>query len=193
MKWWVLAMALVLGGCATKRQPAPPAPKLMGPSYVDLQPGMRVRVITPLLKSGGFVLKPVEQSEEGRTITLKAGDEFQGYETAYYTLGPTSRVVLTAVSMNREGEVSRTQKSIAPRMRVPRRMRHVRLLYTLKVSDADHNMAVLGARDMARMAALTQAVQAQPATACKSNRNEYCEWIPAGVAVRVEQAEETQR
>jgi hypothetical protein len=65
-------------------------------------------------------------------------------------------------------------------------MRHVRLLYMQKVSQADHNMAVLAATDRQRLQALTQRVQAAPEAECRGNRNEYCEWIPAGVAVRAE-------
>lgn len=55
-----------------------------------------------------------------------------------------------------------------------------------KVSDADHAMAVLAARDPVRLDLLTRSVLASPETTCRTDRNEYCEWIPAGVAVRPE-------
>lgn len=188
---WLLVTAVLLAGCA-KRHPAPPppAPVLRGPSFAELEAGWRVRVVTPLLKSGGFLLKATEQQEEGNTITLRAGDEFQGYETAIYGVGAHKKggvqIALTEVTLNRNGQLTHPAKSFAPRLRQPARLRHVRLLYMLKVSDADHNMAVLAAADSARLAALTQSVQAAPATACRVSRNEYCEWIPAGVAVRAE-------
>ena len=51
---------------------------------MELEAAWRVRVITPKLKSGGFLLKRAEQHESGNTITLRAGDEFLGYETAPY-------------------------------------------------------------------------------------------------------------
>lgn len=188
---WLLVAAVLLAGCA-KRPPAPPppAPILRGPSFAELAAGWRVRVITPLLKSGGFLLKATEQQEEGNTITLRAGEEFQGYETAIYGVGAHKKggvqIALTEVTLYRNGQLTHPAKSFAPRLRQPARLRHVRLLYMLKVSDADHNMAVLAAADSARLAALTQRVQAEPATACGVSRNEYCEWIPAGVAVRAE-------
>jgi hypothetical protein len=185
----LLVLLLVLGGCAKKRLPVPP-PVVRGPSYAELEAGWRVRVISPVLKSGRFILKTAEQQEEGNTITLRAGDEFQGYETATYAVGrhPQGgvRVALTDVILNKGGALKHPAKSFAPRLRMPGRLRHVRLLYTMKVSDADHNMAVLAATNSPRLAALTARVQAAPAAECRVSRNEYCEWIPAGVAVRAE-------
>ena len=69
---------------------------------------------------------------------------------------------------------------------MPGRFLRVRLLCLQKVSDADHAMAVLAAPDSPRLAVLTRSVQASPETACRTNRGQYCEWIPAGVAVRPE-------
>lgn len=191
LRWMALTLVVLASGCARKQPaPPPPAPVLRGPSFAELEPGWRVRVITPLLKSGGFVLRVAEQQEEGNTITLRTGDDFQGYETATYAVGGHKkggvRIALTDVSLNRNGQLTHPAKSFAPRMRNSGRLRHVRLLYMLKVSDADHNMAVLAAVDSPRLAALTQRVQAAPATECKISRNEYCEWIPAGIAVRAE-------
>ena len=96
------------------------------------------------------------------------------------------RVALTGVDLNREGALSRPKQSFAPRLRVPGRLPYIRLLFMQKASDADHSMAVLAARDRTRLQGLTQAVKGTPATACRNSRNEYCEWIPAGVAVRPE-------
>jgi hypothetical protein len=179
-----------LGGCAHRHPLPPPPPAPGGPSFVDLEAGWRVRVITAKLKSGGFLMKTTEQKEEGNNITLRAGDEFLGYETATYSVTARKdagiRVALAAVEFNQNGAITPTPKSFAPRMPIPGRFRRVRLLYMQKVSDADHAMAVLAARDLPRLQLLTRSVQASPETACRSNRNEYCEWIPAGVALRPE-------
>ena len=143
-----------------------------------------------MLKSGGFLLKIADQPEEGNTIALRAGDDFLGYETATYAVEARKdggvRVALTGVDLNRDGAITHPAKSVAPRLRMPNRFRRVRLLYMRKVSNADHAMAVLAAPDSPGLAALTRRVEASPATACRNNRNEYCEWIPAGVAVRPE-------
>ncbi|MFN0103182.1 MAG: hypothetical protein ACKV2U_13965 [Bryobacteraceae bacterium] len=187
----IVALTFLLGGCAPKRMP-PPASLSGAPSFIQLEAGWRVRVITPMLKSGGFLLKSAGPQEEGGTITLRAGDEFQGFETAIYAAGKHKRsgvaITLAEVTFNRNGELTHPAKSFAPRLRIPGRLGHVRLLFTRKVSEADHNMAVLAAANPPRLAALTQRVQAAPETACRNNRNEYCEWIPAGVAVRAERS-----
>lgn len=185
----MLTLLLFAGGCVKRRSALPP-PVVRGPAYVELQPEWRVQVITPLLKSGGFLLKTTEQQESGNTITLRAGDEFLGYETAIYSVSKHPkegvRVVLTEVAMNRDGQLTHPAKSFAPRLRMPKRMRHVRLLYSLKVSDADHGMAVLAARNLAALGELTTNVQARPETECRNSRESYCEWVPAGIAMRVE-------
>ena len=182
----LVVAVVVLAGCAGRKplpQP-PPARAVSGPRYVDLVPGGRVTVVTPILKSGKFLLQTGEAKEEGNTITLRVGDEFQGYETAVYLVGEGARITVGEVKVNKGGVETAVAKPFAPRLRVPGRMRHVRLLFTLKVSDADHNMAVLAARDPGRLGALTGRVEADPAGACRTTRNEYCEWVPAGVAVR---------
>ena len=70
------ALVIVLAGCA--RHLVPPPPVSSGPSYVELEAGWRVRVITPMLKSGGFPLKIADRQEEGSMIAPRACDDFLG-------------------------------------------------------------------------------------------------------------------
>lgn len=149
-----------------------------------------MRVVTPKLKSGGFLIKPVEQKEEGANITLRVTDEFLGYETATYDVLPVKdggvKIVTGEVEFNRDGAITKTQKSFAPRMAVPGRFKRVELLYMQKVSNSDHATAILAARNAEELDLLTRNVLAQPDTYCRMSRKEYCEWIPAGVAIRPE-------
>jgi len=188
----LLALAvLLIAGCTKKPPvPLPPAPVVRGPAYLDLQAGWRVRVVTPILKSGGFLLKSPEQKEEGSTITIHTGDEFQGYETTHYAVKAHKsggvQVKVEEVLISRDGKTIHGYKPFAPRFRGPGRLRHVRLLYMLRASTADHNMAILAAADATRLADLTRRVQADPSHACVRTRADYCEWVPPGVAVRPE-------
>lgn len=185
----LILLLAVLTGCVRLPLPQPPPPP-GGPTHLDLEAGWRVRVITAKLKSGGFLLKKTEEKQEGGTITMRAGDEFLGYETATYNVDPRKdggiRIALAAVEFNHNGAITQSSKSFAPRMAIPVRFRRIRLLYMQKASNADHAMAVLAARGSDLLEVLTAAVRARPETACRTNRHEYCEWIPAGVAVRAE-------
>lgn len=183
-------VVIALAGCAPRRMPPPKVPLVRSPAYLDLEAGWSVHVVTPVLKSGGFLLRPQEERAEGNTITMRADDEVLGYETAVYGVKQGRRggvrLALSQVTLHRGDTLTRPRKSIAPGLGMPGRMRYVRLLYMQKVSDADHNMAILAATDTARLQALTQRVQATPLAGCRDSRHEYCAWVPAGVAVRAE-------
>ena len=47
-----VALAIVLTGCAARKARVAPA-AVDRPDYIDLQPGWRLRVVTPVLKSDG--------------------------------------------------------------------------------------------------------------------------------------------
>ena len=83
VRTWVMTMCLLAAGCRTARVPiAANTPKPAVGTYVDLEPGWRLRVITPLVAGGGYALKTAPAQEQGNTITLKTGADFLGSETA---------------------------------------------------------------------------------------------------------------
>ena len=185
----------LLTGCAHKQIAAPTAAApivkwpVRSPDFVDLVPG-QVREITPIFASGGFVAKglAVQQSvqQDGNVITLD-GSGFQGYETAMYTLtareGGGVYVALTSVETKKDDQTTTDAKPRVLLFQFPGRARYIRLLYLIRVSESDHNMAVLGSDDVDRLNALTKQVQADPAGGCKNVRRAYCSWVPQGIAV----------
>ena len=184
---------LMLGGCAT-HCPPPPAPPLPAgmqatPNFVDLQAGWRLRVITPILKGGGYKVAAAEESAAGNSVTVKTTPDFAGFETAYYAVRPAG-IRFESATLHRDGEVSPQATPAAPLFAMPRGMRFQRLVYVTRVSKADHDMAAIGARDLADLAALTAAVLENPAGGCVSVKRRYCEWVPAGIAVRPEKRKE---
>jgi hypothetical protein len=64
----------------------------------------------------------------------------------------------------------------------PRPVRYIRLLYLLRVSSANHNVAMLGSNDVVRLNELTSLVLSDAAS-CKDLRRAYCRWVPQGIAV----------
>ncbi len=180
-----------LTGCANKAHaPVATAPvvkwPVKSPDFVDLLPNWQVREITPILASGGFMVKGGSEKQEGLTITI-ADTDFEGYETALYSLPPKPGggvdAKLESVETNKAGRITKELKPRVLLFHFPRQVRYIRLLYLLRVSTANHNMAMLGSNDVDRLNELTKQVQADPASGCRNMRRAYCTWVPQGIAV----------
>jgi hypothetical protein len=179
-----LALASILTGCAARKAAAPAAPvQPIGPSYIDLEPGWRLRVVTPILKSGGYRLTATGQTVSGGTVTLTVSDDFLGYEVAHYAVKARNGVEFVSAETTRDGHTTPQPQPVAHLFQLPRGVRHVRLIYLVRVSQADHDMAVAAARDMNALEALTRRVEANPVDACHDGQGAFCAWIPAGIAV----------
>jgi len=145
---------------------------------------------SPYLKSGGYVLNATQRQTEGNTVTLSTGGDFLGYEIAYYDVeereGGRVRIAFRSAEIV-QGEVTEAQpQSIAPLFRLPSAAKLVRLIYLIRVSQSDHDMAVVAAGDIDALNALTLRVQSDPAGACHDEPATFCSWVPQGIAVRAE-------
>jgi hypothetical protein len=179
-----LALLPLLAACTAHHPRAPAAAvQPIGPSYIDLEPGWRLRVVTPILKSGGYRLNLTAPTADAGTVTLHAGDDFLGYEVAYYAVRARNGVEFVSAEITKNGRTAPQSQPVAHLFQLPRGVRHVRLIYLVRVSQADHDMAVAAAKDTDALDALTRRVQANPADACRTEPGAYCEWIPAGIAV----------
>lgn len=207
MKRWLFGAGLVAclaaAGCGVRQRPAAAPPSPASPAvrrnYVDLEEGWRVVVVTPMLAGGGFVLgaargeAPVDLSEVGATkvtLTMKAGDEFLGFEESHYAVEAKGRVKLERVEITREGKKETVAKPRLALFELPREVKWVRLIYLRKVREGEsHNMAVVGAADREGLEAVTREVEADPVKGCGMEKGRVCRWVPAGVAVRPERRE----
>ena len=138
-------------------------------------------MVTPILKSGGYLIK--SQGEPGGT-TLQAGSDFLGYEVAYYAVGARG-IEFTAGEVHKKDTVVAAAQPMAPLFLLPKGIRCIRLIYLVRVSDADHDMAVVAAHNKSALDPLTAQVRANPAS-CRDADNTYCVWIPDGIAVTPE-------
>jgi hypothetical protein len=183
---WLTALAMA--GCAvrTARLPATPEGQSSGTSFIDLETGWRLRVVTPILKSGGYRLSAAGEAGEGGSITLRAGDEFLGYELAYYMVKRRNGIAFQSAVTMRDGKTIPQAAPMVNLFSLPHGVRHVRLIYLVRISQADHDMAVAAAGNMEALEALTRRVQANPADGCRSTRDVFCGWIPGGIAVAPE-------
>jgi hypothetical protein len=181
---WLAALASILAGCATHKAPVPAAAvQPIGRSYIDLQPGWRLRVVTPLLKSGGYRLKLGAQAADGSTVALSAGNDFLGYEVAYYAVKARNGVEFVSAETTRDGQTAPQAEPVAHLFQLPHGVRYVRLIYLVRASQADHDMAVAAAKELRDLEALTRRVEMDPAGACREGQGAFCAWIPAGIAV----------
>ena len=185
------ALTLVLGGCSSKKVHAPQntTPEAIDLPYVDLQPGWRLRVVTPTLKSGGFQLRSLNTPADGDFSHLSAGPDFLGYEIAYYAVtaeGDGLRVDFRSAKLMRDGKASRQQRPAVKLFGFPRSVRYLRFVYLIRVSAADHNMAVIAANDPDSLKDLTRRVLAHPEEACNNEADNFCSWVPAGISVQPE-------
>jgi hypothetical protein len=180
----------LLTACAlrTARTAAIPAGSANN-DYLDIHPGWRLTAVTPMLKSGGYVLKTPDKPASSN-FTLSAGTDFVGYEVAHYEVkgqrGGRVRVEFVSAEVTKDGKTQPQPQSIAPLFQVARQPGYLRLIYLIRISQADHNMAVVAARKMDALDALTRQIQTNPAEGCKVDRHASCAWIPDGIAVRAE-------
>ncbi len=182
---FLLALPLLwLSGCASQRKTAtsPPTPAARQTTHLDLQEGWRVRVVTPLLAGGGYQVKAMTVQEKGNNLTLRASQDFLGYETSYYAVQSNGRVRFTQAETMRDGQSASQPKPVHPLFQKQPGGRLVRLLFLERASTSEHNMAILTARNLKSLEQLTARVRQDPAGACQRG----CEWVPAGIAVRAE-------
>lgn len=177
----LLGLAALMVGCSHTRL-APPAQPVSTPSFLDLQPGWRLRVVAPILQSGASVadLKPV--ASDGQTITLSSSD-FVGYETTIFRVDGRRlhRLKLVSAELNVNGAAQRERKPLKTVLQTPEFAALLRLLYLRRVSTSDHDMALLAAPTAASLESLTASVQHDPAS-CRTDALRFCFWVPKGVA-----------
>ncbi len=178
-----------------------PGPPLNHTSYewIDLQPGWRVRVITPVVPGGGYLVKttPIsEQAAGGRVseirspsaanaIVVSANSNLIGYEVSFYKVKPRReggvRVVFDSAEVHKKEVVTRSLQPIDPIFQFTKAARCMRILH-LSRGTYDHKAAILAANSLSALEALTRKVESEPA-ACQQGPQVLCSWIPPGIAV----------
>ena len=189
-----LSVLIAPAGCSRKSIPTPAAPNISkaDDSYMDLEPEWKLRIVVPLLKSGGFrpaITSPQTSPQtEGNTITISAADLI-GYEVSHYIAKDkgNNRVRLQFVSAEatRDGKTAPEPNPPKLPFSLPRRTGHIRLVYLVRVSQADHNMAIVASKRPEAVNAFTRRLKENPGI-CGKEEGVFCSWVPAGIAVRPE-------
>jgi hypothetical protein len=197
----IAALVLSMSGCARQSAIIPPPPPLAaeapaagpatanansGPDFLDLKPGWRLRITTPLFRHDASATE--EPSAPG-TITLKAPEGF-AYETAYYMVSRDRAGVLSfefvSGTVTRDGKPASEPAQRGWKIQSAIASPSARLIYLRRLSGPDHNMAVIGALNASALETLTQAIDNNPEQTCINTADSFCAWVPAGVAVVAE-------
>jgi len=199
-----LLLAFALVGCAVRRGPSRDALNAaVARGFIDLQPGWRVKAFTPILNSGGYLPAFVEQRQPGNNVRLAVPADVVGYETSCYVVerrkdqslqdheatGQAVKVELASVLLTEDGKTSRRPQPALALFDLPDTTRLVRLLYLVRVSGADHDMAIVGAATPGALEELTTAIESNPAENCAINGLGYCKWVPKGIGVQIESSD----
>lgn len=177
-----------IAGCAHKtvHAPALAANAPSDNSYMDLKPGERLRILIPLLKSGANQVVVDSEHQEGQTIVLSAANLI-GYEMAYYSIEGKNdgkvRLQFAAAEITKDGKTVPEPNSPKLPFALPTTAQHIRLVYLVRQSQSDHNMAIAAAKNLYALNAFTEKLKSDP-NICQEQSEIFCTWVPAGIAVR---------
>ena len=197
---FLFASVTITLGCAHPKAaiPGPPVDHTSS-EWIDLQPGWRVRVITPVVAGGGYLVKTTPilgQTTDGEAserrspsatnaIVVSANSNLIGYGVSLYKVKPRReggvRVVFDSAEMHEKELVKRSRKPIDLPFQFTKTARCVRILH-LSRGTHDHNAAILAANSLSALEGLTREVESRPA-ACQAGTDASCSWIPPGIAV----------
>jgi hypothetical protein len=181
-------------GCAV-RKPPEDVNAFVDKSFVDLEPGWRVRVVTPILSSGKFKPQSEQFGGNGKTGVLQVGSNFLGYETDYYTVSAQDEngvaIRFETAEITNDGKSTRRSQPMVPLFDLPENVRYVRLLFLTRASETEHDQAILGSSSSADLDLLKRNVEDNPAQNCKIQPQGVCTWVPSGIAVQPEKKADT--
>jgi hypothetical protein len=154
-------------------------------SYTDLERGSQLSILVPLVKSGGTLPPSRPLQVEGSTMTFSAAD-LTGYEVAHYAItgggrDGTVRLNFTSAEITKDGKTIHEANAPTLPFTLPRGTGHIRLVYLVRVSQADHKMAILASKHLETLNTFTAQLRRTPGI-CKHGAEVFCSWVPAGVA-----------
>ncbi len=152
-------------GCSRKsvRVPTAAAVSKNDNSYMDLEAGGMLRIVVPAADSRGYDISNYDITAARDGVRLR----------------------FASAERTRNGKAIPEPNAPPLPFQLPRRPAHIRLIYLVRVSEADHNMAIVAAKRLDVLNAFTKRLKESP-TVCEANGAIFCAWVPARVAVRPE-------
>jgi hypothetical protein len=167
--------------------PVPAAPPADN-EYLDLTPGSHLSVTVPYFKSGRYVAPTGSETEDKGVVTMSAPDLI-GVQVSHFAVEGRAdqrvRLLFLSADTTRDGKKTTEEHAPALPFALPKGYRHVRLVYFVRSSQADHNMAITASKTMPDMNEFTNRMRADPSI-CEKPGPVSCVWVPPGIAVRAE-------
>lgn len=128
------------------------------------------------------------EEQSGNTIVLSAGNLI-GYEVSYYSIETRGkgrvRLSFRSAELTKDGKTTPAESEPSLPFALPLKSEHIRLIYYIRNSQSDHNMAIAASRDQDGLNAFTERLKLDPSV-CRTDKAVFCSWVPAGIAVRPE-------
>jgi hypothetical protein len=130
-----------------------------------------------------------EEKANGNNLAMHAADLIGYTSSTYSVVGKRHEVRLKWMSAERVENGKPNPLDHAPELPflLPPKTAHVRLVFLVRVSAADHNMAIVAAKRTEELDAFTVQLIQDPSI-CRSQQRTFCSWVPSGVAVQPEAA-----
>ena len=190
----LILIAVSFGGCHRQKLMTAAAPGSLVPvrTFLDLQPGWRLTLMTPMRRDsatdpwryGQPSVKTETTNGLNVTISVDLNSQF-GFERTFYAV-QVKGLAWQESMRNLEGKEERALEPILKIFPKPGKTQRLRLLFLTRASDLNYNTALLSAPNPIAMEAFTIAVRANPDQACQPGKAQTCIWIPPGVASRPE-------
>ncbi len=161
--------------------------------YIDLTPGYRLQVVTPVMKAGAAEDAPivattsVAGTDRQIDVTIRASENLTGVETAWYAVeprrpGPGATIVPVAVERVVAGRSEKADSPLANYLQFAPGAAYYRLFYKTDPADNGVTHVVLAAPTMAELDARTGALAAD-GSMCRTSDPSVCAVFPRRVGV----------
>lgn len=163
--------------------------------YMDLRPGYRLRIVSPVFRDGApadaqAIEGPTAVKEEKGALVIeaKASADLIGYETAWYSVEPRPNHPGVSIrpgttDVHIDGKLQKEPASRFQYFAFPPNMSLFRLLFITRSSDSDRDSLLLGADTEETLARETKRLNADPKLCASLETSSRCFVMPRQAAL----------
>jgi hypothetical protein len=184
----LIATIMLISGCSHKTVVPAQAVTTSRNSYLDLTSDWRLRILLPLAKEENSGVAANCVPGNGNAMVCSAPNLI-GYQMSYYSVDPAGggsvRLRFTSADITIDGKKEPGSSAVQLPFALPTGAAHIRLIYLIRVSRSDHNMAIVGAQNPDALNVFTDRLNSDPSV-CGQDGEIFCTWVPEGIVLRPE-------